>query len=89
MGKNTATFMLQNHHILIVKYIGQTNYTPSRVKIISERFKVSKTIEYDHEFNNTLDIAEDWLKKNGFELVGCGEGKGHYYIITSTFKPLK
>jgi hypothetical protein len=40
MGKNTAQNMntnIPNTHVLIVKYVGQTNYTPSRVKIISER----------------------------------------------------
>jgi hypothetical protein len=75
-----------NFHILIIKYVGQTNFLPSRVKIISERFKTSKTIEYNHDFNNTLDIAEDWLTNNGFQIIGHGEGKGHYYVITSTFK---
>jgi len=81
--------MMTNYHILTVKYIGQTNYSPSRVKIISERFKTSKMIEFDGELGYTLDNAENWLRNNGFDIVGCAEGKGHYYIITNTFKPLK
>jgi hypothetical protein len=75
-----------NFHILTVKYVSQTNYAPSRVKIISERFKTSKVIEYNHDLSNTLEIAEDWLTKNGFNIIGHGEGKGHYYVITDTFK---
>jgi hypothetical protein len=77
----------QNFHILIIKYVGQTDTTPSGIKIISERFESSKKISFNHpSFNATLDIAEDWLTKNGFEIIGHGEGKGHYYVITSTFK---
>lgn len=81
--------MIKNYHILTIKYIGATDYKPSKVKIISERFEQSILIGYDHRFSNTLEIAEDWLQKNGFVLIGHGKGKGHYYIITDTFKPLK
>lgn len=79
----------QNFHILTIKYIGASNYLPSRVKIISERFKTSKTIDYDHEFNNTLDIAENWLAAHGFNIIGHGEGSNNYYVITDTFKSPK
>lgn len=79
----------KNYHLLKVTYIGPTNYLGSRVKITSERFKQSKTISYDYAFNNALDIAEDWLTKNGFEIVGHGEGKDCYYVISNTFEPLR
>lgn len=75
----------QNFHILLVKYIGPTNYKPSRVKIISERFNKSVTIDYNHDFNNTLDIAEDWAVKNGFNIVGHGELDKASVIVTDTF----
>lgn len=61
----------------------------TRVKIISERFKQSVTIGYDHEFNSAVDIAEDYLVKNGYILTGKGEGKYHMYILSTTFEPLK
>jgi hypothetical protein len=55
----------------------------------SPRFKQSKTIPYNHQFNSTAEIAEDWLIKNGFELVGKAESKDGYFIISSTFKPFR
>jgi len=81
--------MLQNFHVLQVTYIGATDHKPSRVRISSFRFKQSKTIEYDHNFNNTGDIAEDWLTKNGFELIGKAESKEGYAMISTTFKPFR
>ncbi len=81
---------IPNHHVLIVKYIGQSNKQPSRIKIISERFKHSVIIpfEYDHG-NDSCEIAEYWLNERGFKVIGHAEGKGHYYVITDTFEPLK
>jgi len=53
---------IPNHHVLIVKYVGQTNTTPARVKIISERFKHSILIPYDSDYgNDSCEIAEHWL----------------------------
>jgi hypothetical protein len=78
-----------NYHVIKVKYIGPTNYSGSRVKMISERFEDSKTIPYGYEFNSALDIAENWLGKNGYEIVGHAEGKDCYYVITNTFKGFK
>lgn len=78
-----------NYHVLKVKYMGATNYTNSRVKIISERFEQSKTIDYDHRYNSTKDNAAAWLIEHGFNVIGAGEAKDGYYIISDTFKPLK
>lgn len=78
-----------NFHVLKVKYIGATNYKPSRVSIRSERFEQSKTIEYDHQFSNTYEIAINWLNENGFNVPGKAEGKDCYYIISDTFKPFR
>ncbi len=81
---------IPNQHVLIVKYVGQTNSTPARVKIISERFKQSILTPYDTDFgSDTCEQAEYWLKQNGFNVIGHAEGKGHYYVITDTFEPLK
>lgn len=84
--------ILPNFHILVVKYVTQTNNLPSRVKIISERFNHSVIFSYTGE-GNTLDQAEGWLIKNGHNVLGHGEGKGHYYVVcghvNDKFKPLK
>jgi len=84
--------ILQNFHILIVKAIGATNTEPARVKIISERFKQSVKIPFTNNpgaSNPATDSAIEYLEKQGYDLIGKGEGKDHMYIITNTFKPLK
>jgi hypothetical protein len=79
-----------NFNIISVQYIGATNHRSSKVKMKSHRFGDSKTINYDHRFRDTLEIAENYLKKNGFQIIGHGEDRGNgYYIITNTFKPMK
>lgn len=80
---------LQNFHVLKIYYIGPTDYLGSRVKIKSERFKCSVTIDYDHRYNGICDIAQNWLQGKGFDLIGKAEGKDCYYIISNTFQPLK
>jgi hypothetical protein len=81
---------IPNYHVLIVKYIGWSNTLPDRVKIISERFKHSVTFSFDDNAGrDSCEQAEYWLKKNGFNVIGHAEGKGHYYVITDTFEPLK
>lgn len=72
---------LPNFHILTVKYISQTDLNPSKVKIISERFKESITFSYNSDRGDTLNQAEIWLIDNGHKIVGHGEGKGHSYVI--------
>lgn len=91
---NTTT--LPNFHVLIVKTMGWTNTRPTHVKIISERFNQSVKIGFSNEpgsISPTLETAEEWLIKNGHNVIGHGEGKGHYYIIcghvNEAFKQLK
>jgi hypothetical protein len=78
-----------NYHIIEVKYIGATNTKGSRVKMYSERFKTSKTIAFNYSFNSIDEMAIEYLKKNGFEVLGSGEIKGGIAIITSTFEAIK
>ena len=80
---------MENFHIIKVKYLGANESRGPRVKLESERFKQSILTDYDYNFANTYEIAENWLKANGFELLGKAEGKDCYYIISTTFKPLK
>lgn len=77
-----------NTHVLSVDYIGATNYRGSRIKIGSDRFKQTKTIGYNHNYNSILGGAMEWLINKGFVIIGYGESKNGYYIITSTFEPL-
>lgn len=79
----------KNFHVLKVTFIGPSNYKGSRIKITSERFKESVTLDYDHNFNSTKDLAVYWLDKKGFNIVGAAEGKDWYYIISDTFQSLK
>ena len=78
-----------NFHVLKVYYLGATNTLGSRVRIVSERFKISKTIPYNYVYNSSLDIALDYLSKNGFNIIGNAEGRNCSYIITDTFDSLK
>jgi hypothetical protein len=80
---------MKNHHIIRVKYYGATNTNGSRVGIISDRFRERVTIPYDYSFNTSYEIAVNWLKNNGFNVIGIGEGLDCSYVITDTFKPLK
>ena len=80
---------LENFHIIEVLYVAPTNSTGSRVKIISGRFDQSIKIPFNHEFNNVYDIAQAYLKNAGFSFVGKAESKTGYFLISTTFKPLK
>ncbi len=78
-----------NFHIIEVHYLRATNIKGSRVKMVSHRFKQSKTIDFDYEHDNTASMAIARLTANGFEVVGKAESKNGYYIICSTFKPFR
>ncbi len=91
-----------NFHVLRVKYLSPTNYRGSRVKIISDRFKQSVTIPYDHALNNPEDMAVAYLQNKCQECKAympdrdsddCQAfnivGMAEGYVITDTFQPLK
>ena len=84
---------MNNYHLIEARYMGPTNTRGSRVKLVSDRFKESVTIPYDYSFNNTREIAIDYLEKQGHNVIGSGEVRGHYVIVVSDtdgmFKPLK
>lgn len=81
--------MLNNFHVLTVTGVPATNTEPYKVKLFSERFRHSVILHYSNELPYSFDVAEKYLKENGHELIGKAEGKDCYYIISSTFKPLK
>lgn len=78
---------LTNFHVLTVKYSGPTNSRGARVVIRSDRFKKSKTIDYDHDLSNIYDMAVNHLSSLAvpFEFIGKAEGKDCYYLISTTF----
>jgi hypothetical protein len=80
---------LQNFHCVEVTYLSPTNYLGSRVKIHSARFKESVIINYDYQFSTVCEIAQNYLEKLGFQFIGKAESKTGYFLISSTFEPLK
>ena len=80
---------LNNLHALEVTYGSPTEQRGARVKIKSHRFKQSKIISFNYEYNQTYEMAQNWLENNGFDLVGQAEGNNSYIILSTTFKPLK
>jgi hypothetical protein len=81
---------IPNRHVLIVKYKGFTNTGPASINISSERFNQTVKIDFDTDHgNDACEIAEHWLTKKGFKVIGHAEGKDCYYVITTTFEPLK
>tara|TARA_Y100001938_G_scaffold15916_1_gene19712 strand:+ start:35 stop:367 length:333 start_codon:yes stop_codon:yes gene_type:complete len=59
-----------NTRVLNYKYLGPTNFKGSRVKITDKRFKRSKTISYDHQFSNAVEVAVNYLLSHGWDVVG-------------------
>ena len=74
---------MQNFNLLEVKFLRATNCKGARVKITSERMKESVVIPFDYQFNGTDEIAVDYLKKNGIEVLGMGEVRGAVVLIVA------
>jgi len=71
-----------NTRLLSFKYLGPTDFKGSRVKITDKRFKKSKTIPYDHCYNNAGAVAARYLLNNGWDVVGSNEDYGILIIGT-------
>jgi len=93
---------MQNYHIIKVSRLGATATRPEMVKLQSERFNQSITMPFTNQpdsSNPSIETAVNYLsgiQHNvngdnvlGFDIVGQGEGKGHMYIISNTFEPIK
>jgi hypothetical protein len=78
---------MKNYHIITVKRLGATNTKGARVKITSERFGDTIILPRNYEFDTIKDIAVDKLKDT-HDIVGSGETKDSYVLISSTFKAL-
>jgi len=83
----------KNLHIIKVKYLPATNYRGARIKLISERFKNSVTLQRDYMTNSGTQQAITYLRRQGQRIVGQGEGIGCEYVILSavnnSFKEIK
>lgn len=80
---------INNVHVLKVKFLGATNYTGSRIKITSERFRDSKILSYDYKIGNVIEQAIEYLQMKGYSVLSKAGGKDCYYIVSETFKSLK
>jgi len=78
----------KNYHIITVKRLGATNTKGARVKITSERFGDTIILPRNYEFDTIKDIAINKLK-NTHDIVGSGETKDSYVLISNTFEPLR
>jgi len=79
---------MKNYHIITVKRLGATNTKGARVKITSERFGDTIILPRNYEFDTIKDIAVDKLKDT-HDIVGSGETKDSYVLISDTFEPLR
>lgn len=69
-----------------IKFLGATNTRGNRVKIIDILRNESKIIEWDYNFNNSLDIASNFFKDKNINIVACTELKNSYIILTDNFQ---
>lgn len=86
----TSQYMqLTNFHALTIKHLGPTNFKGSRIKITSDRFEQSITLNRDYSKSSWLDQAITFLTQNWFTLIGMAEMNNQTIILSDTFKPIK
>lgn len=69
-----------------VKYIGATNFKPSRVKITDVALNKSKTISYNYDFNSAWEVAANYLKNKGIEISHFSNGgESVDFLMTEDF----
>lgn len=80
---------LTNFHALTIKHLGPTNFKGSRIKITSDRFEQSITLNRDYSKSSWLDQAIKFLTQNWFTLIWMAEMNNQNILLSDTFKPLK
>jgi len=79
-----------NAHLIIIRYLGPSNTRPSRVILSSGRFPADRvTISFNHRFNDSLAVAADWLRANGYSIENSGEAASGYFATVREFIALK
>lgn len=76
-------------HVISCKYVGPRGFAGSKLILRSERFKQSKSMAINQAMRDSLHQAYEYLKANGFDPIGTGEGKDCMYIVCNNLKPLK
>ena len=90
--QNNLTFPsmhLTNFHALTVKLLWPTDFRGSRIKITSDRFEQSITLNRDYSKSSWLDQAITFLTQNWFTLIWMAEMNNQNILLSDTFKPLK
>ncbi len=90
--QNNLTFpymQLTNFHALTVKHLWPTDFKGSRIKITSDRFEQSITLNRDYSSSSWLDQAVTFLTQNWFTLIWMAEMNNQNILLSDTFKPLK
>lgn len=90
--QNNLTFPymhLTNFHALTIKHLGPTDFKGSRIKITSDRFEQSITLNRDYSKSSWLDQAIEFLTQNWFTLIWMAEMNNQNILLSDTFKPLK
>ncbi len=90
--QNNLTFpymQLENFHALTVKLLWPTDFRGSRIKITSDRFEQSITLNRDYSKSSWLDQAIEFLTQNWFTLIWMAEMNNQNILLSDTFKPIK
>ena len=90
MSNKNYTETMRNYHVIFVKYLGWTETRPARISIYSHRFDSRKIISRNSvgDFTFYQDEAVEYLKQQGFKVIGQGNVQGGISLITDTFQPI-
>lgn len=86
---------MKNFRVIRVKTLPVTNTQGMRVKLIEDRggIKDTVTIGYDYKFDNSKDLAIDYLNTIGINVIGSGSMGDEYVLFSDNwgadYKPLK
>jgi hypothetical protein len=76
---------MKHLHMIEARYLGATDHRGAHVKLTSLRFGVSKTYPYSSGWTDSLQGAQDILKRLGYTILGQGETATDYIIAVAEF----
>jgi hypothetical protein len=79
--------MTTNYHGIKVKYLPATNSHGTRLVLTSSRFACRKVLPYNYGTGGSMTQGIEWLKAQGFEIIGTTEVDNRDIILSTTFKP--
>jgi len=81
---------IPNIHVLHAKIIPASQSFPIRIKLVSHRFKHGLYLYFNDEHSLVwTNIVIDFLRKEGHNVLGSGEGLNGFYFFSDTFTPIK